>query len=147
MENPYQPIGQITGPPPLAFSWERIVAWSLFIFVVANVIGFVSGLTMARWQIYGSTLEQAVQNARRVRQITYVIVGAILYWRLAAPVQERLFHVAAAFVTVALIDLTVSFFVFKIPVGELIDLWGLGRSLLAAAIGLGLASRGSRRSW
>lgn len=101
---------------------------------------------MKYWEFYGSTMDEAIANARLVRRITYGIVGAILYWRLAVPVQKRLLHVAAVFVTVQLIDLTVSFFLFGTPASRLIDAWGLGRSLLAAAVGLGLASLGSNNS-
>jgi hypothetical protein len=101
---------------------------------------------MGYWDVYGSTMDVAIENARLVRRIAYCAVGAILYWRLAAPVQQRLLHVAAVFVSVQIIDLTVSFFLFGTPARELIDVWSLGRSLLAAAVGLGIARLGSNNS-
>jgi hypothetical protein len=62
---------------------------------------------------------------------------------LAAPVQMRLMHVTVVFVTVQIIDLIVSSFLFNTPTRELIDVWALGRSFLAAAVGFGLAVLGS----
>lgn len=98
---------------------------------------------MGNWEIYGSTMDVAIENARLVRRIAYGVIGTILYWLLAAPVRQRLLHVAAAFIVVQLFDLAVSFFVFHKPAAELVDLWSLGRSLLAAAAGLGIASLSS----
>ena len=128
------------------FKWKRIFTWAVLIYAAAMVVGFSSGLSMKYWEFYGSTMDEAIANARLVRRITYGIVGAILYWRLAVPVQKRLLHIAAVFITVQLIDLTVSFFLFGTPASRLIDAWGLGSSLLAAAVGLGLASLGSNNS-
>ena len=148
MENPYGSPTKATALPALRpFRWRRVVVWAALIYVAAMVVGFSSGLTMGNWEIYGSTIDVAVENARLVRRVAYGAVGAILYWLLAAPVQQRLLHVAAVFVVVQLIDVAVSFFVFHTPAAELIDLWSLGRSLLAAAVGLGLASLGSNNSF
>ena len=119
------------------------MVWAALIYCAAMAVGFSSGLSMGAWEIYGNTMEIAIENARLVRQIAYGVVGTILYWRLAAPVRQRLLHVAAAFLTVQLIDAVVSLFVFRIPASELIDPSSLGRSLLAAVVGLALASAGS----
>lgn len=147
MEDPYESPTKATAPPALLpFGWGRVLAWAALIYGCAMVIGFSSGLSMGYWEIYGSAMDEAIENARLARRIAYGAVGAILYWRLAAPVQQRLLHVAAVFVTVQLIDLTVSFFLFRTPARELIDAWALARSLLAAAVGLGVASLASNNS-
>jgi hypothetical protein len=142
--NPYQsPTNAIAPPTVQPFRWKTIFVWAALIYAAVMVIGISSGFSMGNWEIYGSTMEEAMANARLVRQITLGIVGAILYWRLAAPVEKRLLHVVAVFVTVQFIDLTISFFLFNTPADELIDAWSLGRSLLPAVVGLGLASLGS----
>ena len=143
MESPYQPPTQLPQVFPLAFAWRRVVAWSLLIFIAANILGFISGLSMARWEMYGDSIEQAVENARLVRRVGYGVVTALLYWRFARPLQARLLHVVAVFVTVQLVDLATSFFVFHAPASELVDGWALARSAAAAAVGLGLARFGS----
>ena len=148
MEDPYQSPTKETALPALRpFGWKRVFVWSLLIYVAAMAVGISSGLTMGAWEIYGSTIEEAVENARLMRRLAYGIVGALLYWRLAAPVRQRLLHVAAAFIVVQLIDLTVSFLLFRVPAEELIDVGAIGRSLLAAAAGLGLAWLGSNNSF
>jgi len=148
MESPYQFPTKATAPPELRpFTWKRVFAWAVGIYAAGMVIGFSSGLTMGHWQIYGSTIEEAVENARLVRRIAYGIAGAVLYWRLAASAQRRILHVVATFAFVQLIDLTISFFLFKISARELIDAWALGRSFVAAAVGLGVASLGSNNSF
>jgi FtsH-binding integral membrane protein len=148
MEDPYRsPTQAIELPAGPAFRWKRVLVWAASIYAAAMVVGFLSGLTMGFWEIYGSTMDAAIENARLVRRIAYGVVGAILYWRLAAPVRQRLLHVAAAFLIVQLIDVAVSLFVFRIPATELIDPSSLGRSLLAAVVGLALASAGSRTSF
>ncbi len=109
-------------------------------------VGVSSGLTMGNWEIYGDTIDAAVENARLIRRIAYGVVGAILYWRLVVPVQHRLLHVAAVFVAVQLIDLTAAFFLFNTPASELLDVGALSRSALAAAVGLGIAILSSESS-
>jgi len=104
------------------------------------IIGISSGLSLSYWEIYGSTLEEAYDNSRLVRRIIIIGVCALLYWRMAVPVENRLLHVAATFITVEFIDLTTSFFLFNVPADGLMDLWAFGRSLMGASVGLGLAS-------
>lgn len=146
MENPYQPPTHASDTSSPQFAWARVIAWSLLIFLAANTVGILSGLSMTRWEIYGDTIEKAVENARLIRLIAYGVAGALLYWRFASPLRNRLLHVMAAFVTVQLIDIAVSFLVFRIPAGELVDGWALVRSAAAAAVGLGLACLGSNDS-
>ncbi len=148
MEDPYHSPTKETAPPELRpFGWKRVLAWSVLIYMAAMPVGFVSGLTMGNWEIYGSTIDQSIENARLVRRLAYGIVGALLYWRLAAPVRQRLLHVTTTFIVVQLIELTASFLLFRIPAEKLIDGEAIGRSLLAAAVGLGLAWLGSNNSF
>ncbi|WP_157499247.1 hypothetical protein [Lysobacter sp. Root604] len=141
MTNPYQPPAH-TPPPPVgdAFRWRRTIAWALLIYAAAMVVGFLSGLTMGRWDLYGATIEEAIERARLVRRIAYGLVGACLYWRFAAAISgRRALHVAAVFLLVQLIDIGVSVLIFGDSIQEWFDLWGLGRSLLAATAGLAIA--------
>ncbi|MES3023669.1 MAG: hypothetical protein V4857_19050 [Pseudomonadota bacterium] len=120
--------------------------WTALIYAAAHVVGFASGLSLAYWQIYGDTFEVAIANARVVRRLVSVIVSSVLFWRLAAPVQQRFLYVVAVFVTFQLIELAESFFNYDTPVADLLDGWGLARRLMAAAIGLGLASWSAKNS-
>ena len=98
MEDPYQSPTKATALPALQpFGWRRVLTWAALIYIAAMAIGFSSGLSMSYWVIYGGTMDEAIANARLVRRTVYGIVSAILYWRLAAPVQNRLLHVTTAF--------------------------------------------------
>ncbi|WP_456953370.1 hypothetical protein [Lysobacter sp. HA35] len=102
---------------------------------------------MAHWNLYGATMEEAIANARLVRRIAAGIVGALLYWRLAAPLPSRRWvHVAAAFLIVQILDAAASLVVFHASAKDLIDPASLGRSAVAALVGLGLASLGPNNS-
>lgn len=140
MDDPYRfPTTAVALPGLRPFGWRRVLVWAGLIYLSAIGVGLASGLSMGYWEIYGSTMEEAVENARLVRRVAYGLVGALLYWGLAVPVQKRLLHVVSTFVVVQLIDLAVSFFVFNLPADELFDTGAMGRGLLAAACGLGLA--------
>lgn len=147
MDNPYQPP---LHPPKLSqpvFHVWRIVAWSILIYAVANMVGIASGLSMRFWDVYGDTVNEAIVSARLIRRIGYGVVGAILYWRFAVGVtSRRLLHVLVLFALVQVIDVAVSWFAFFVPIDELLDPWSLGRSLLAAAVGLGIAVLRSGKS-
>jgi hypothetical protein len=71
------------------FRWRRIALWSVAIMLAANVVGFLSGLSMVRWDLYGTTMEEAVANARLARRVAAGMVVALLYWRMVAPVTAR----------------------------------------------------------
>lgn len=116
------------------------MTWAVLIYAAATLVGVASGITMARWEIYGSTIDVAVKHARMARLIAYGVVGTLLYWRLAAPVQQRFLHVAATFLFVQLIDVAVSLFMFGVPAAGLLGVWSLVRSATAALVGLGLAN-------
>lgn len=148
MENPYQPTAAPLLSQSPAFHGKRIVAWAILIHAAANLVGVLSGFSMTLWEIYGSTLDEAIANARLVRRIGYGLVGAILFWRFGAGVTSRLLlHALALFALVQIVDLSVSHFVFSVPVTELFDPWATARSLLAATTGTGVAwfsAKGSR---
>lgn len=145
--NPYGVTTNGDRPVQRGFRWWRVIVWSVLILVAANVVGILSGLTMARWDIYGATMEEAVVNSRLVRRIAYGVVGLLLYWRLAAPLPSRRWlHVATAFVLVQLLDIAITSILFHASASELFDPGALGRSALAALAGLGLASFGSNSS-
>ncbi|WP_157481086.1 MULTISPECIES: hypothetical protein [unclassified Lysobacter] len=140
--NPYQPPAYTPrSSAGNGFRWKRTIAWALLIYAAVMTVGFLSGMTMARWDIYGSTIEEAVERARLVRRIVYGVVSAFLYWRFAAAISgQRALHIAVAFLVVQLIDIGVSTLIFGDSIQEWFDLWSLGRSLLAAAAGLAIAS-------
>lgn len=147
MENPYQPTATPLLSQPPAFHWKRIVAWAILIHAASNIVGILSGFSMSHWEIYGSTMGEAVAHARLVRRIGYGMFGAILYWRFGVGVTSRLLpHALALFALVQIIDLSFSYFVFSVPVTELIDPWATARSLLAATIGTGAAWLTAHRS-
>lgn len=139
--NPYLPPAHT--PPPAegeGFNWKRTIAWALLIYAAAMVVGFLSGLTMGRWDLYGTTIEEAIERARLVRRIAYGVVGTLLYWRFAAAISSRrALHVAAVFLLVELIDIGASVLIFGESIQEWFDPWSVGRSLLAAAAGLAIA--------
>lgn len=120
-------------------NWNRIVFGSLLILAGTYAVAMVSALTMGSWQIYGETIEEAVANSGLIRRIAYIVVAAALFWWFAAGVQsKRVLHVLAAFILVKVLDASVSV-LLGTPINGLFDPWALGRGLLAAACGLGLA--------
>ena len=125
-------------------NWKRIAGCSALIFLAMNIVGFGSGLTMNYWQIYGSTIETAIENARHVRRLGYFVVAALLYWRFAVGVaKHQLLHVAAVFVSLLAIN-----FAFELAVYRSIefDPWALARGVGAALVGYALATWLPRRS-
>jgi magnesium-transporting ATPase (P-type) len=127
--------------------WRRILKWSLIIYVSVSSVAFFSGLSMAFWHLYGPTLEQAVETNRQVRTVAYWATAALLYWRFAVPLRSRrLLQVAMVLVLFELITALVLVLAFGNPVSELWEPWAFGRSVVAATVGLGLASLGSNNS-
>lgn len=145
--NPYRSTPHAALAPDTAFRWKRIAAYVLSLYLIVNGIGFISGFTMMNWQIYGDTIEEAVDHARLARRIAIWIAAMALYWRLAAGVNtKRAQHILAAFVGFWIFNAVVDFFVFRASAGELIDPWALLRSAAAALAGLGLAHATVERS-
>jgi hypothetical protein len=147
MENPYQAPVHIPAPPSPPFHWARLIAWAILIYLAANLVGVLSGISMVRWEIYGHSIDEAIANARTVRRIALFIIGIVLYWRFAAGVtSRRLLHVLALFVLVTVIDLPFDYWLYATPANQLIDPSSSARHILAALLGLGIAWLGSRRS-
>ncbi|MBU8977608.1 hypothetical protein JI752_015770 [Lysobacter sp. MMG2] len=145
--DPYQsPTRNITVAEMPPLRWRRMLVWAVLIFAAAMSIATISGLSMAYWPLYGGSMEEAVANARLVRRILYVVVGAFLYWRFAAPIHSRrLLHVVVLYLLVQLVDMGVMRFFMGATLRELFDVGALGRSLMAAALGYAAARLGSGR--
>ena len=125
-------------------NWKRITAWSAIVFAALLAVGFAAGLTMQWWEIYGATIEVAVENARLVRRIAYVVVAVLLYWRFALGVERlRFAHVVAVFVGMQLISFVVDVGVFRAPFD--LDAWALARGFASALAGWVLAEWQVRR--
>ena len=75
MHDTYQPPARSTAPPYALTGGRRILVWVVFLYVAISAIGFLSGLTMARWDLYGATMDEAIANARLVRRI---VVGVVV---------------------------------------------------------------------
>ncbi|HEY1140495.1 MAG TPA: hypothetical protein VGE88_09855 [Lysobacter sp.] len=121
-----------------------MVAFAFAIYLAAMVVGISSGLSMGYWQLYGGTMDEAVANARLVRRVLYFLVGAVLYWRFAAPIaQRRWLHVIALFVLVQMLDVVAMQF-SRVHIESWFDPAAIARSLGAAAVGYALARAGSR---
>jgi hypothetical protein len=125
--------------------WKRVISWSLIIVVGTYLVAIASAVTMSRWEIYGDTIEEAVARSRLIRHGAYFIVGAALYWRFAvgAP-SKRLLHVLTAYAIVQALDAGVSVLIGA-SIEQLLDPWAMGRSLLAAIAGFGIATRSSNK--
>jgi hypothetical protein len=127
-------------------NWKRIVIGSLVILAGTYAVAIVSALTMGSWEMYGKTLEEAVVNSSVIRRSGYFVVATVLFWRFAAKIpSKRVLHVLAAYMLVQILDMGVSI-LLGASIKELFDPWAVGRGLLAAASGLGLASLRSRRA-
>ena len=140
MENPYRAPASTSLSSPPTFHWMRVVGWSWLIFAAANLVAVISGLSMAKWEIYGATIDEAIANVRLIQRIGIGVVAVMLYWRFAAGVTSRpLLHVLALFALVQLIDHAFSLLVYAVPLRELFDVSAIGRGALAAMIGAGIA--------
>ena len=119
-------------------NWKRIAGWSALIFLFANLIGFCSGLTMAHWEIYGPTIQTAVDNARLVRRTAIFVLAALLYWRFALGVAKyRLLQVVAVLAGFQIFDIALE--LALPPHTVTFEPWGLARAFGAALSGYGLA--------
>lgn len=138
-ENPTKTIA-LQGPDPLLpFRWKRIVVFSASAYVLVMLIGFASGLSLYFWEIYGSDLTSASDNARLVRRTIVFLVYTAFFWLLAAPVRLRLLTIFCAFVAFEFISVTIDYVVFRSPANELFDLGAILRLLTAAVMGWLLA--------
>ena len=118
-------------------NWKRIVAWSLLIFVLEQVIGFLSGLSMSHWDIYGGTISEAVANARLVRRIVIGVAAFGLYVLFLRRIpNRRVLHALAALLLLEALDVALTF-AFTHSLSGLLSLSGLVRDLLACALALG----------
>ena len=127
-------------------NWKRIFLWSLLIFVVVQIVGFCSGLSLARWEIYGGSSEQAIENARLVRRIAVAVVTFVLYLLFLRPIAKaKVLHALAVFALVQAIDIILSYALTR-SVPELADLYVMGRGLLICLLAVGAAALSSNYS-
>lgn len=118
--------------------WTRILNWSFLIYAALLAVGFVSGISMNYWEIYGSTMDAAIENARLVRRIGYWIVAALLYWRFAQGVaRHRLMHALMLYLAVQLL----CNWIVRLVLGEKLtfDPWADAKNLAVALTGYTLA--------
>lgn len=60
-------------------SWKQIALMSLALFAMTQLVGFASGMSMANWVMYGSSIEEAVTNARWVRHFIIAVAAYAIY--------------------------------------------------------------------
>lgn len=119
--------------------WPRILIFAGAGFTAAMLIAFASGFSMAHWEIYGPTMEEATANARLVRRIGYFVVGVVVYgWFTAGVATRHALHAVLLFATVQIIDVLFSMIVFGVRGSDLFDAAAFGRSAAAAATGFAL---------
>jgi hypothetical protein len=141
VDNPYSPPQSSSPAHAASFGWKRVLSWAAMIYLVEVVIGFLSGFGLDVWMWFGFTIEEAIQNSRSFRRIAIPIAQVYLYCSFAAGVgSKRLWGVLGVFVSAAIIDLLVQYFLFGVAMHELVDAEYLGRGFLVAMIGLVIAS-------
>jgi hypothetical protein len=140
-EAPYRPPrSTVLTTHGVPLRWRRVLGWACLIYAVGAVLGIMSGLAVARWQWFGSTLPEAVETLAQWRRIAIAISEVALYFLFAVGLRgRRVTGVLAVFVVVALIDVPVSRFAFGIPLEEMFSLASTAEDLLLAVVGLVLA--------
>lgn len=121
-------------------NWKRIVGWSALLMILTNGVGVLSGVWVAHSQIEPATIDQLVERARLFRRVATGLIAVVCYWRLAtgAPTR-RAWHVVSAFLLVQLTDMALSL-ALGAHVGEILEPWGILRSMLYALAGYVLAT-------
>lgn len=119
----------------------RIVLWSFAILLPETTLGFLEGLGLEDWEVYGSTSEEAMSNRLLVHNGVIWIANVWLYWLFASGlVSRRVLSVAAVCGLAILIDFSLFYVVFRAPIEDYFDAAYLGQRFLLAMIGLGLAA-------
>lgn len=121
--------------------WLRIGAFAVAIVFSGMLVGFAIGLSMSHWEIYGSTIEQAIDNSRLVWYLAAYGAAMLLYGWFGVS-RLRLLQVLAVFVRVQLLGAAQSLAFFKTAPHNLFDSWALLRGLTAALLGYALARLG-----
>lgn len=121
-------------------NWKRVVGWSALLMILTSGVGVLSGVWVAQSQIEPATIDQLVERARLFRRVATGLIAVVCYWRLAtgAPTR-RAWQVGAAFLLVQLTDMALSL-ALGAHVGELLEPWGILRSVLYALAGYVLAT-------
>ncbi|PPT52879.1 hypothetical protein XarbCFBP8147_02950 [Xanthomonas arboricola] len=107
--------------------------------ILTNGVGVLSGVWVAHSQIDQTTIDRLVERARLFRRVAIGLIAVVCYWRLAvgAPTR-RAWHVVAVFLLVQLTDMALSL-VLGAHFSELLEPWGMLRSVLYALAGYVLA--------
>lgn len=121
-------------------NWKRVVGWSALLMILTSGVGVLSGVWVAHSQIEPATIDQLVERARLFRRVATGLIAVVCYWRLAtgAPTR-RAWHVVAAFLLVQLTDMALSL-ALGTHASELLEPWGILRSVLYALAGYVLAT-------
>lgn len=121
-------------------NWKRVVGWSALLMILTSGVGVLSGVWVAHSQIEPATIDQIVERARLFRRVATGLIAVVCYWRLAtgAPTR-RAWQVVAALLLVQLTDMALSL-ALGAHVGELLEPWGILRSVLYALAGYVLAT-------
>jgi hypothetical protein len=144
-KNPYTPPssnvksqGDAAGA---SYKWRRAVAWLLLLFFVPQMLGLLSGLTMTHWEIYGETIQEAIDNARTVRRIAIGVAAYLLYlFFLKGVPHNRIIHVVILFFAVEFIGAVTDLFLWGMPLKEVIRWPFLLRHVLVVVMALGTAA-------
>jgi hypothetical protein len=122
-------------------NWKRIFIWAILLFITPQIGGFISGLSMMSWEMYGQTIEQAVLNARLFRRIAIGIFLFFLYLLFLRGITTKWFENALALFAISeLIGLLVDLVFFSSYVWELAYLVGPTRNLGVCLIAVLLVS-------
>ena len=142
MDNPYRaPSAPLLHPPTRVTppGIGRLLLYALFcglaLYLVGAFVGFVSGLSMVHWTVYGETYEAALENARMIRRLAYGVCSAATYWLFTSRLlSKQLQFVVAAFLLFQAIEFSLAIALFT-TAAEWFDAWSLLRGAGAAVVG------------
>lgn len=100
-------------------NWKRIFGLVVLVWLTPQLLGFLSGLSMAYWESYGNTMQEASSNARTVRFVAIGVAWYLLYMGLLRSVHHlRVTHVAIALVLAELLAVSLELVLFQTPLHD-----------------------------
>lgn len=104
-------------------NWKRVIGFSVLLSVLADVVGFLQGITFGSlWQLYGATLSKAVSHARLVRRIIIVFAAFATYFVFFRGLRRNIvLHAVAAFALVVIISALRELLIAGTPLAEAIS--------------------------
>jgi ABC-type amino acid transport system permease subunit len=141
-DSPYLPpmtkVAGLDRPATRRSAVLRVLAWTLLIWVTSSALAFASGLTMARWDWYGPTMQEATEMARLVRRtvIGLTVFGLYVQFLRGTP-RHLAAHAAILFVTCEGLSAVMSWTLFG---GDLLDIDKVVLVRNATACALALAA-------